>query len=158
LLTVTGGKWTTYRKMAEETIDQAILLGQLDERPCVTEDLNIHGYHRNADQFGDLAFYGADAQAIGDLMRQRPETAALLHPAFTTREAEVLWAVRREMARTVEDFLARRTRALLLDARASMDMAPRVAALMAAELGRDRSWQQAQVRAYQDLARDYLPV
>lgn len=158
LLTITGGKWTTYRRMAEETVDQAILLGQLDERPCVTEELNIHGYHRHAAQFGDLAIYGADAQDIRDLMRRQPESAAQLHPAFPTCEAEVLWAVRWEMARTVEDFLARRIRALLLDARASMAMAPRVAALMAAELGRDQAWQDAQVQAYHALAREYVLV
>ncbi len=158
LVTITGGKWTTYRKMAEDTVDQAAVIAQLDERPCVTQDLNIHGFHRNAAQFGDLSVYGADARAIRALARQEPAWDEVLHPHLTAIVAEVVWAVRHEMARTVEDFLARRTRALLLDARASMAAAPAVAEIMARELGRDKRWQQEQIKVYQDLAAKYLMV
>jgi glycerol-3-phosphate dehydrogenase len=158
LVTITGGKWTTYRKMAEDTVDQAAVLAQLDERPCTTKDLNIHGYHRNATQFGDLAVYGADARAIKGLQRSDPAYSERLHARLTPTAAEVVWAVRHEMARTVEDFLSRRTRSLLLDARASIEMAPRVAAVMAVELGYDADWQAAQVAAYTTLARQYLMV
>lgn len=158
LVTITGGKWTTYRKMAEDTVDQAAVIAQLDERPCVTQDLNIRGFHRNAAQFGDLAVYGSDARGIQALARQDPAWEKRLHPRLTAIAGEVLWAVRHEMARTVEDFLARRTRALLLDARASMAAAPAVAAIMARELGRDDAWLQAQIDVYNDLARKYLMV
>jgi glycerol-3-phosphate dehydrogenase len=156
LVTITGGKWTTYRKMAEDTVDHAVLLAGLEERPCVTRGLPIHGHHLSAEQFGDLASYGADAPAVLDLIRSDPRYAERLHPDHPIRAGQVVWAVRHEMARTVEDFLARRTRILLLDARASMEMAPAVARLMAEELGRDAAWQQAQVDAYCALARAYL--
>jgi glycerol-3-phosphate dehydrogenase len=157
LITITGGKWTTYRKMAEDTVDQAAELAELEARPSVTRDLHIHGYHRNADPFGDLAVYGSDAPAIQDLFHAHPRYAESLHPHLEVRAGEVVWAVRNEMARTVEDFLSRRTRTLLLDARASVEIAPRVAALMAEELGRNADWQTEQVSAYKKLARGYLP-
>jgi glycerol-3-phosphate dehydrogenase len=156
LVTITGGKWTTYRKMAEDTIDQAAVLAGLDERPSVSGNLHIHGYHQNAGKFGELASYGSDAPAIQDLMRREPRLAEPLHPSRSTRAAEVVWAVRHEMARTVEDFLSRRTRTLLLDARAALEMAPRVAALMAEELQRDDGWREAQVRSFADLVGDHL--
>jgi glycerol-3-phosphate dehydrogenase len=102
--------------------------------------------------------YGTDAGAVRELARVNPAWAELLHPALPYRAAEVVWAVRREWARTVEDVLARRTRALLLDARASMAIAQRVAVLMATELGRDAAWQEAQIAAYTELAGGYLPA
>ncbi|MBW7865479.1 MAG: glycerol-3-phosphate dehydrogenase/oxidase [Candidatus Hydrogenedentes bacterium] len=155
LVTVTGGKWTTYRKMAEDTVDQAATVAQLDPPPCPTRTLRIHGYSKRPEEFGDLALYGADALSIRNLMRGAPGNAERIHPNFTTVAAEVLWAVRNEMARTVEDFLSRRTRALLLDAAASVEAAPRVAALMAKELGRDRVWEEEQLRKYTALAARY---
>jgi glycerol-3-phosphate dehydrogenase len=158
LVTITGGKWTTYRKMAEDTVDQAAVIAQLDERPCVTPDLNIHGFHRNAAQFGALSVYGSDARAIMALAQQEPAWGQRLHPRLTSIAAEVVWAVRHEMARTVEDFLARRTRALLLDARASIAAAPAVADLMARELNRDDAWKRDQIEFYRDLASKYLMV
>lgn len=157
LMTIAGGKWTTYRKMAEDTVDQAALLAGLEEKPSVTADLRIHGYHQDAASFGDLERYGADAPPIRDLLRRTPELAKALDPRLPVREGEVVWAVRNEMALTVEDFLARRTRALIWDARAAKRMAPRVASLMANELGRDAAWQASQVEAFQALADQYLP-
>ncbi len=156
LVTITGGKWTTYRKMAEDTIDQAATLADLPDRPSVTRDLPIHGYQNDADQFGELADYGADAPAVRALIDERPEWGERLHPDRPMRAGEVVWAVREEMARTVEDVLSRRRRMLLLDAHASIEAAPAVAALMAAELGRDAAWQQAQVDAFHTLAQGYL--
>jgi glycerol-3-phosphate dehydrogenase len=156
LLTVTGGKWTTYRNMAEDCVNQAAELARLPERPCPTKHLNIHGFHRSAAKFGALAGYGSDALALQDLVRAEPALAARLHPALPYTEAEVVWAVRVEMARAVEDVLARRTRALFLNARAAMEMAPRVATLMAAELRRDPRWVGDQVEAFSLLARGYL--
>ena len=157
LVTITGGKWTTCRKMAEDTVDQAAMVAGLDPAPCPTASLRIHGYNNKPSDFGDLAVYGSDALSLRNMLRERGEWCGRLHPAFTTRLGEVAWAVRNEMARTVEDFLARRTRALLLDARASIEAAPAVAALMAELLGRDAAWRDGQVLAYGKLARRYLP-
>ena len=155
LLTTTGGKWTTYRSMAEHTVDQAADLGRLAERPCVTRTLNVHGYHSNADRFGALGVYGSDAPAIQDLMRTTPSLAAPLHPRLPYTGAEVVWAARHEMARTVEDVLARRTRALFLNARAAEAMAPEVSRLMAGELDWDAGRQAAEVTAFSALAKGY---
>jgi glycerol-3-phosphate dehydrogenase len=155
LLTTTGGKWTTYRNMAEHTVDQVADLGRLPERPCVTRTLNVHGFHPTAERFGALRFYGSDALAIEDLMRATPSLAAPLHEQLPYTGAEVVWATRQEMARTVEDVLARRTRALFLNARAAEAMAPEVARLMAGELGWDTARQSAEVAAFSTLAKAY---
>jgi len=157
LLTVAGGKWTTYRKMAEDTVDQAALLAELEERPSETRDLPIHGFHHHADEFGHLAPYGSDAPDIEALARERPELGEAIHPDHPVIAAQVVWAAREEMARTVEDVLSRRTRMLLLDARGAIEAAPRTAELLAAELGRDEEWQESQVTAFRELARGYLP-
>jgi glycerol-3-phosphate dehydrogenase len=156
LVTITGGKWTTYRKMAQDTVDHAAVLAALPERATPTEELPLHGYHPESDRLEHLAPYGADAESLRALGERAPALAELLHPRLPYVAAEVVWAVRQEMARGVEDVLARRTRALLLDARASIETAPRVAELMAAELGRDRGWCDEQTRSYEALARGYL--
>ncbi len=156
LVTITGGKWTTYRKMAEDTVDQAAILAQLDPSPCVTHDLQIHGYHKNAKKFGKLANYGSDAPAVMDLMRDNPKYSEPLHPSLPYVAGEVIWAARHEMARTVEDFLSRRTRALLLNARASKEIASKVADLMARELNRKRKWKKDPIEKFQALAETYI--
>lgn len=156
LVTITGGKWTTYRKMAEETVNQAALVGGCDERPCPTAGLRLHGWQERSASPNHLQCFGTDAAAVRELAASRPELAALLHSALPYTAAEVIWAARHEMARTVEDVLSRRTRALLLDARASRECAPRVAELLAGELGRDAAWQREQVAAYGRLAQDHL--
>jgi glycerol-3-phosphate dehydrogenase len=153
ILTITGGKWTTYRRMAEHCVDEAAKLGGLPKTVSVTRDLPIHGSHADAASFGHLRVFGSDAPLIVDLGAPRH-----LNPALPYTEGEVIWAARREMARTVEDVLARRTRALFLNARVAMSMAPRVAELLATELGRDPAWSQAQVHQFRDLARRYLPA
>ena len=157
LVTIAGGKWTTYRMMAEDTIDQAATMAALEEKPSVTKTLRLHGYHQDAAQFGELERYGADAPLVRDLIRDDARYGELLHPDANVKAGEVVWAVREEMARTVEDFLSRRTRSLLLGARTAIAMAPRVAALMAEELDRDDAWTQAQVKAFVKLAEGYLP-
>ncbi|MDZ7331104.1 MAG: glycerol-3-phosphate dehydrogenase/oxidase [candidate division KSB1 bacterium] len=156
LVTIAGGKWTTYRKMAEDTIDQAEILARLDAQPCITKTLQIHGYHRHPEQFGELAVYGSDAPAIQDLLQEKPIYRRQLHPKLPIRYGEVIWAIRHEMARTVEDFLSRRTRALLLDARASREIAPAVAEIMAQHLGRTQDWVQSQIVQFQRLADNYI--
>jgi glycerol-3-phosphate dehydrogenase len=156
LLSITGGKWTTYRNMAQGCVDQAATLGNLPDKPCLTPNLNIHGYHPNAATFGSLSFYGSDAPAIRELIAENKALGRTLDSELPYVEAEVIWAVRAEMARTVEDVLARRTRALFLNSKAAIRMAPRVAAILAKELGKDAAWQADQVKAFNQTARGYV--
>jgi glycerol-3-phosphate dehydrogenase len=157
LVSVLGGKWTTFRKMAEETISKAALVGMLPTRDCQTADLQIHGYMEDVDLNHHLHVYGSDRAVIETVMNENPQWGKQLHPRLPYTAAEVIWAARHEMALTVEDVLSRRTRALLLDAASAIDMAPQVAALMADELGYDSQWQQEQVRIFTELALNYLP-
>jgi glycerol-3-phosphate dehydrogenase len=155
LVSVAGGKWTTYRRMGEDTIDRATAHAGIAVAPSVTSSLRVHGWREIADANPQRA-YGADLEAVEDLASDLPGGNRLLHPSHCYRACEVVWAVRREFARTVEDVLARRTRALFLDAAASAAMAPEVARLMAAELARDESWKRRQVADFRALARAYL--
>ncbi len=155
LITITGGKWTTYRKMAEDTIDKAITLGQQLKRKCVTPKIRIHGAEGARDS-GHFAGYGADAAQIRKLMKEVPELARALHPDLPMVKAEVVWMIRSEMARTVEDVLARRCRMLFLNAAAAAKVAPAVAALMAQELNKDGAWITAQLAGFNALAQQYL--
>ena len=152
LVTIAGGKWTTYRKMAEDTVDRAARTAGLPPRRCQTAALRLHGYMESSSPRGALGIYGSDASGIESLGRSAP-----IHPRLPYTVAEVIWAVRNEMARTVEDILARRTRALLLDAAASIEAAPEVARVMATELHRDEHWIAGQIATYTELARGYLP-
>ena len=156
LVTITGGKWTTYRKMGEDTIDKAAVIGGLEDRPTKTKDMRIHGWLKYTDREDYLHFYGSDAIGIRKMIERKPELGQMLHDRLKVTRAQVVWAVRHEMARTVEDFLSRRTRALLLDARASAEMAPEVARLMAEKLDKDEAWQQEQVKQYQELVNGYI--
>jgi len=156
LLTICGGKWTTYRHMAEDCVDHAVTLARLPDKDCITKNLRIHGYHENREVLGELAIYGADALKIQEIAHDNKELAEKLHPALPYIGAEVVFAVREEMARTVDDFLSRRVRALFLNAEASMAMAPRVAALMASELKRDQNWIDDQLSTFRILAQKYV--
>jgi glycerol-3-phosphate dehydrogenase len=157
LVTVVGGKWTTYRKMAEDTLAFAVDVGGLAKRPCVTEELKLHGWVlREALPDDDVSrAYGTDLSAVEDLAREDPALGEPLHPRLPYRGVHIVWALRHEMARDVEDLLSRRTRALLLDARAAIECAPRVAALAARELGRDGIWEQEQIEKWNELATGY---
>lgn len=137
-------------------MDRAATLAGLPKRPCPTRELRLHGHHPDAASFGDLAVYGSDAPAILKLMEADAELAEQLHPALPYRAAEVVWSARAEMARTVADVLARRLRALFLNANAAVAMAPRVAELLARELKRDERWAAAQVREFGELAKGYV--
>ena len=158
LLTITGGKWTTYRHMAEDTVDHAITLGRLRDEPCTTKNLKIHGYEEPSaasDEEDALGVYGSDAAEIRSLAQQNPALAKPLHPSLPYIGAEVVWAARVEMARTVEDVLSRRTRALFLNARAAIQMAEPVARLLAHEFGLDETWVSAQLQDFEALAKQY---
>src|SRR5208337_3125979 len=156
LVNTAGGKWTTYRNMAEHCVDQAATLAGLTERFSVTKTLNIHGFHQHAERFSSLAFYGSDAPFIQEIIRRDASLGEPMHPALPYCAAEVVWAAREEMARSVEDVLARRTRALFLNARAAIQMAPRVAQILAKELGRNEQWQGNQIQLFGELAKGYL--
>lgn len=158
LMTVTGGKWTTYRRMAQDVINKAEHIAGLEMRACQTAHFPIHGWTRQVDAPTHWRVYGSDAPAIRDLIAQDPALSRPLHSDFPFQEAEVLWHIRHEMARTVEDVLARRLRLLLLHARASQEVAPRVAEMMAKELQRDDQWIAAQVAEYRHLAEGYVFV
>jgi glycerol-3-phosphate dehydrogenase len=164
LVTIAGGKWTTYRQMGEDTVDQAAAAGGLERRPSRTRELRLHGWtepapggRADATTPGHWLAYGTDADALKQLAEETPSLGEPLHSQLPYLAAEVLWAVRHEMARTVEDVLSRRTRALILDARAAGELAATVAAMMAKELGRDARWEQAQVAGFVELASRYLP-
>ena len=156
LVTITGGKWTTYRRMGEDTVTHAAVVAGLPERESGTEKLQLHGWTDEVDPTEPWSVYGSDWLELEALERARPDLAERLHPALPYRASEVVWAARFEMARTVEDVLSRRLRALLLDARASVEMAPRVAELMAEELGHGSVWEASQVAAYTELAKGYV--
>jgi glycerol-3-phosphate dehydrogenase len=150
LVTITGGKWTTYRKMGEDVIDRASTLAGLTQAPSKTADLQLHGWvEQPAETWQQV--YGSDLPAISALNLAEP-----LHPNLPYQQAEIVWAARHEMARTLEDVLARRTRALFLDARASIEAAPLAARLLAGELGQDELWQRKQVAAFDAVAEKYV--
>jgi glycerol-3-phosphate dehydrogenase len=157
LLTIAGGKWTTYRRMAEDVVGHAATLAGLDPRACVTRNLAIHGFHPHSERYGELAHYGAEAPEVEAVIASAPAYGERIHPRLPARMGEIAYAVRHEMARTVDDALARRTRSLILDARAAIEAAPAVAHVMAAELGRDEGWARVQVDTFGELAQGYLP-
>ena len=142
LVTVTGGKWTTYRKMGEDVVDRAEVVAGLGKRVSVTAELRICG--------------AAEREETAVMVKERPEWGERIGPAWDYTRTDVVRGVRREMARTVEDVLARRIRALVMDARASITAAPVVAGWMARELGRDPDWVKQQVEDYTALARGYV--
>ncbi|SNB46968.1 glycerol-3-phosphate dehydrogenase/oxidase [Geobacter sp. DSM 9736] len=156
LVTITGGKWTTYRKMGEDAVDAAAAVAGLEDCRSMTRHLRIHGWQETSSGGGLWCDYGADAEGLARLAAENPAWGESLHPRLPYRACEVIWGVRTEWARSVEDILARRTRALYLDARASMEAAPLVASLMAKELGRDEEWEHRQVEAYCRLAAGYV--
>ena len=156
LITIAGGKWTTYRKMAQDAIDKAIESGGLLNAPCRTHDLRLHGYEEGKHPVDSLLSYGSDRHLLNELSSIHPDMNQPLHPRLPYTPAEVIWAVQHEMARTLEDTLARRTRSLFLDARAAIEIAPAVARLMAQELGRPTSWETSQVEQFKILASNYI--
>lgn len=155
LITVEGGKWTTYRKMAQDTLNKAMRNGLIQKRPCITRDLHLHGFMIN-DRHDRLHIYGSHSRDIQELMRKRPEWAIPLHQRLPYTEAELRWICREEMPYKLEDILARRTRALFLDAAASLDMASVTAGIMAEELGFDDKWIKKELEEYGRLAKNYM--
>ncbi|HEY9004265.1 MAG TPA: glycerol-3-phosphate dehydrogenase/oxidase [Mucilaginibacter sp.] len=156
MITMIGGKWTTYRKMGQDAVDKAIVVGGLKPEVSKTKDLPIHGSINGLDWNEHLYFYGSDRDAVLDLVNENPDWGQKIHPKYDYLRAEVIWAVRYEMARTVEDVLARRIRLLFLDAQAAIEAAQVVAELMAKELKKDATWQEEQIDSFTKLAQAYL--
>ena len=155
LLTMVGGKWTTFRKMGEDLVDKAEKIKGWAKTSSKTEHLKIHGYKEEINPENPLSFYGSDEKGILELA-SKIGGVTCLNSSLKVIEVQVVWAVKYEMARTVEDFLARRTRCLLLDAKESLKMAPQVAKIMASELKKDEAWQEDQIKHYEKLASNYI--
>lgn len=155
LVTITGGKWTSYRLMAEDTVDKAIEVCGLAKTKCKTKKMRIHGYRPNPDLNNHLYVYGSDTDKILDLIKAEPELAEKLSTKYDYTMAEVVWAVREEMALSVEDVLARRVRLLFVDAAEAMACAKRVAEVMAKEMGKDEAWVAEQVESFTAVAKAY---
>ncbi|SAL61281.1 FAD dependent oxidoreductase [Caballeronia cordobensis] len=147
MITVTGGKWTTYRLMAQQVVDLAVSNGLLSAAPCRTASLPLHG--ATAQQGGR---YGADAEFIARL----PGADRVLVQASGLTEAQTRFAVRAELARSVEDVLARRDRALFLDAAEARRAAPDVARIVAEELGRSATWEAEEAARFDAFARGWM--
>ena len=157
IITVTGGKWTTYRKMGQDAIDRACDTHHLPNSPSKTVGMRLHGYAatpQTSDEWSRV--YGSDLPVLQSLAQSDPHLAQKLHPRLPYLFAEVIWAARFEMARTVEDILARRTRALFLDARAAIEAAPAVADLLAQELGRSEDWRNNDLHHFHEVAAGYV--
>ena len=157
LITITGGKWTTYRRMAEDVINTAIKKASLENKPCVTANLKIHGAKEDTDFKKPLYYYGTDEANIQALIEKDKTLGELIHANLPYIKAEIVWAVQNEMCMTVDDALARRTRALLLDAKAAIESAPVVASIMAKEMNKDENWIQEQIGSFNEIAKNYLP-
>ena len=159
LVTISGGKWTTYRKMGEDTVDRAAAIADLEESRSLTRDLHLHGWKSGVDPSDPMSVYGSDVEQVKALCASDParRLAEALHPRLPYLRGEVIWAVRHEMARTVDDVLARRLRALPLDARAAIECAEDTGLLMADEMGMEDSWREEQVASFRELAKAYLP-
>nr|WP_255749416.1 glycerol-3-phosphate dehydrogenase/oxidase [Pontibacter liquoris] len=156
LISIIGGKWTTFRQMGQDTVDALIKLQHLRLPPSRSSSIRLHGYPAESSEEGHLAVYGSDAAGIKQLIAQQPALAQLLHPRYPHTRAEVVWMVQEEMAMKVEDVLARRMRILFLDARAAQEMAPSVAGIMRAALGKDEAWAQREIVEFRQLAAGYL--
>ncbi len=156
LFTMLGGKWTTFRKMAEDMVKKVETVKNWKKTSSKTRNLKIHGYRKGVDYKDPYYFYGSDKELMLGLAKNEPETNETLSESLNLLKAQVIWAVRNEMALTVEDVLARRTRCLLLDARESARIAPKVAAIMAKELGKDKAWEEKQVDEFVKLTKNYL--
>ena len=161
LVTVVGGKWTTYRQVAQDAVDVGATAAGLARRPCITDALALHGAAGTSPCDGPdadvTALYGGEADGLRGLIGERPELSMQLHPALPYTHAHVIWAARHEMARTVEDVLARRTRALLLDASAALEAGAMAARLLGAELGWDEAREQAELTEFRPTTAAYLP-
>jgi len=158
LINILGGKWTTYRKMAEDVVNTAAINNMLPHKDCVTETLPIHGAQITDDYSNDYYYYGSDQPAIEALALQDVTLREKIHERLPYTKAAIAWAVQEEMCMTVDDALARRTRAILLDAKAAMEAAPAIAAFMAKLMNRDKKWEGDQIASFKKIVLNYIPL
>lgn len=156
LITIIGGKWTTYRRMGQDVINKMEFIKKLPKRKSITSSLHLYGYKKEVDFKDLLYFYGSDIIYIKELIISNSKLDEWVSEILQIKKAQVVWACKNEMARTVEDFLARRTRALFLDAKESVRTAPIVAEIMANELGYNKEWEKSQIEKYTTLANSYF--
>jgi len=156
LISIVGGKWTTYRKIGESAIDTAIGVGGLDFLPSNTSQLKIHGWHLETEASNEWDYYGSDLSSLEKLIQQNPGIQKKLNVNLPCREVDVIWAVRNEMAQRLEDVLSRRTRCLLINAKATLEIAPKVVEIMAREMNQNKEWQQKELEDFKQLAKGYL--
>lgn len=157
LITITGGKWTTYRKMAKDALNNAVFVAKLPIVKCATRSLRLHGYTENIQASSALSIYGSDAKEIQQMMKEDVSMGERIHPDHAYTKAELIWSIRNEMALQVEDILARRSRILFVDAAAAIASVEKVASIMANELKKDNLWIQQQIALFTELAKGYLP-
>ncbi|MCF8378692.1 MAG: glycerol-3-phosphate dehydrogenase/oxidase [Bacteroidales bacterium] len=156
LVSIIGGKWTTYREMGEDAVDKLSIVAKLPSRKSVTENLHIHGYKTDVSYQDPLYTYGSDKEEIEKLISETPLLGEVLSEELKVNKAQIVWAVRKEFARNVDDVLSRRIRALILDAKESVRIAPKVAKIMAEELGHDENWEKDQIQKFNTLAKSYI--
>jgi len=156
LLTIAGGKWTTYRKMAEDAVNEAATLGGMPSKPCITKGLNLHGFKSATDTKNYLDIYGTDKSKIEEIIKENKKLADKLHSELPYIKSEIIWAVRHEMANNLVDVLSRRTRALILNAKASLEIAPEVVKMMSKELYKNSKWEQEQLIQFKEIAKNYI--
>jgi len=156
LLTLTGGKWTTFRRMGQDTVDKAIKIGCLPKKESTSATQKIYSAIPTTDRSNHMYIYGSDQEAIHALEQENPVWGEKLVEHLEFKKAEVLWAVRNELAHTVEDVLSRRVRILFLDAKAAIIAAPEVARILAQELGKDENWQKKQIENFEKVAKNYI--
>nr|WP_288812179.1 glycerol-3-phosphate dehydrogenase/oxidase [uncultured Sphingobacterium sp.] len=156
LLTLTGGKWTTFRRMGQDTMDKAIKIGCLPKKESKSATQKIYSAIPTSDRSNHMYIYGSDQEAIHALAQENPIWNEKLVEHLEFKKAEVVWAVRNELAQTIEDILSRRVRILFLDARAAILAAPEVARILALELGKDENWQKNQIENFEKVAKNYI--
>jgi glycerol-3-phosphate dehydrogenase len=156
LFTMVGGKWTTFRRMAQDMVEKVEKVKGWNVTPSKTKSLKIHGYKTPVDLNDPMYIYGTDKELILELARTEPGMDQVLSEKLHLLKAQVVWAVRNEMARSVEDVLSRRIRCLFLNARESMKIAPQVANIIAKELNKDKAWEEAQVYEFIEVANNYV--
>ncbi len=158
LISIVGGKWTTYRKMGEDVIDKVVEGFNFPNRRSNTETLEIHGNLPNSKVHlkNHFYIYGSDLPKLEAFQNQHSDFKEKLHPDYNFTVGQVVWSIQNEMARTVEDILARRIRLLFLDARAAIKVAPEVAMILGKQLNKDENWINNQIKEFNELAKNYL--
>lgn len=154
LISVQGGKWTTYRKMGEDAIDNAIIVGDLPLTKSISQSLQIYGFDNNVDWSDPLHIYGTNKEKIYNRIIRFEEKS--LSQKFELYPSMIRWAVLNEMAMTLEDMLSRRHRAVLLNAKETQRIAPLVASIMAGYLNKDRDWIEDQLEKFERFNQSYL--